>query len=189
VASLLSEVKRLDTYQTTKEADWRFIHYLIKQFKRKFFRCTNHSGNFICLVCVPYVTTNQTSPEQSSSFIGKAKAHKIFVLIRHSEQYSEIKRITSLRTNPDCCPYEPKFRSIGFQEFRKLFLLNSSYDYNDEGTLPYWYLNKHEIYNFTNSGLLLHQITKFCHPCFIRLLRFEIDHLKILINEVYQLFW
>jgi predicted HTH transcriptional regulator len=80
----------------------------------------------------------------------------------------------------DCCIYDVRDLNLQIlQEFRKVFLLDSGYEYSDEELLyQVGAINRNsDGYNFTNAGMLFFaaNLQRVLSASFIRLLRFETD--------------
>ncbi|HEY9902639.1 MAG TPA: RNA-binding domain-containing protein [Candidatus Sericytochromatia bacterium] len=146
----------------------------------KFFECTNDSGNqdFICLVYIPYTPRRicQTLGNHPRAWIRQG-SQNICLNQAQLEQLRRDKGVVDYE-QADCCPYDSRdLDQSAFQEFRRVFLLDSSYDYDNQELLyQVGAINRDgEGYTFTNAGLLFFASNpqRVLPASFIRLLRFE----------------
>ena len=148
----------------------------------QFFECLNDSGrqDSICLVYIPYTSRRicQTVGNHPRAWIRQG-SQNICLDQAQLEQLRRDKKVIEYE-QADCCPYDSRdLDGAAFQEFRKVFLVDSSYDYNDEELLyQVGAINRDgEGYTFTNAGLLFFASNpqRYLPASFIRLLRFETD--------------
>lgn len=146
----------------------------------KFFECTNDSEkqDFICLVYVPYTSRRicQTLGNHPRAWVRQG-TQNICLTQEQLDQLRRDKKVVDYEQD-DCCSYNPKDLDNGtFQEFRKAFLSNSSYEYDNEELLyQIGAINQdNSDYIFTNSGFLFFSANpqRVLPASYIRLLRFE----------------
>jgi predicted HTH transcriptional regulator len=148
----------------------------------KFFECTNDSGrqDSICLVYVPYTSRRicQTIGNHPRAWIRQGSQN----ICLNQAQLDQLRRDKGVvdYEQADCCPYDSRDADrSAFQEFRRVFLLDSSYDYSEEELLyQVGAINRDSIgYTFTNAGLLFFASNpqRVLSASYIRLLRFETD--------------
>lgn len=149
----------------------------------KFFECTNDSGgqDFICLVYVPYTSRRICQTLGNRPRVWKRQGpQNIELNDLQLEQLRRDKRVVDYE-QADCCPYDSRdLDRSAFQEFRKVYLLDASYDDDSDEKILYdvGAINRSESgYTFTNAGLLFFasNTQRVLPASYIRLLRFETD--------------
>lgn len=149
----------------------------------KFFECTNYIGtkDFICLVYVPYTSRRicQTVGNHPRAWIRQG-SQNIYLNQAQLDQLRRDKGVVDYE-QADCCPYDSRdLDRAAFQQFRKAFLLDASYDDHSDEKIFYdvGAINRDGVgYTFTNAGLLFFASNpqRVLPASFIRLLRFETD--------------
>jgi predicted HTH transcriptional regulator len=167
----------------------KFNDMLINQAAQaKFFECINQSNqpNSICLIYIPYTERRicQTTNNQPRAW-KRQGSQNICLNPEQLEQLRRDKKIVEFE-QADCCPYDHRdLDQSVVQEFRKICLIDSQYDYSDEELLyQIGALNRNgNEYTFTNAGLLFFATNpqRVLPSSYLRLIRFEstfedIDH-------------
>ncbi|WP_434684833.1 RNA-binding domain-containing protein [Pseudanabaena minima] len=149
----------------------------------KFFECTNDSGtqDFICLVYVPYTSRRICQTVGNRPRVWKRQgSQNIELSDLQIEQLRRDKGVVDYE-QADCCDYDSRdLDRAAFQEFRKAYLLDASYDDDTDEKILYdlGAINRSSSgYTFTNAGLLFFGANpqRVLAACYIRLLRFETD--------------
>jgi predicted HTH transcriptional regulator len=148
----------------------------------KFFDCTNEFGkqDFICLIYVPYTSRRICQTLGNYPRVWTRQGSQNICL--NQSQLEQLRRDKGVvdYEQADCCVYDVRDLDLQvLQEFRKVFLLDSGYEYSDEELLyQVGAINRNSGgYNFTNAGMLFFAANpqRVLSASFIRLLRFETD--------------
>jgi predicted HTH transcriptional regulator len=148
----------------------------------KFFDCTNEAGkqDFICLIYVPYTSRRICQTLGNYPRVWTRQGSQNICL--NQSQLEQLRRDKGVvdYEQADCCVYDVRDLDLQvLQEFRKVFLLDSGYEYSDEELLyQVGAINRNsDGYNFTNAGMLFFAANpqRVLSASFIRLLRFETD--------------
>jgi predicted HTH transcriptional regulator len=148
----------------------------------KFFECTNEFGkqDFICLIYVPYTSRRICQTLGNYPRVWTRQGSQNICL--NQSQLEQLRRDKGVvdYEQADCCVYDVRDLDLQvLQEFRKVFLLDSGYEYSDEELLyQVGAINRNsDGYNFTNAGMLFFAANpqRVLSASFIRLLRFETD--------------
>ena len=147
----------------------------------KFFECENSSGDrdFICLVYVPYTPRRVCQTLGNRPRVWKRQGSQNIEL--NDLQLEQLRRDKGVvdYEQADCCPYDARdLDRSAFQEFRKAYLSDASYDDDSDEKILYdvGAINRSETaYTFTNAGLLFFASNpqRILPASYIRLLRFE----------------
>lgn len=148
----------------------------------RFFECVNDRGkqDSICLIYVPFTPRRICQTLGNRPRVWKRQgARNIELTDLQLEQLRRDKRVVDYE-QADCCSYDTRdIDRSAFHEFRRVFLLDSAYDYNDEELLyQVGAVNRDtEGYTFTNAGLLFFATNpqRILSASYIRLLRFETE--------------
>jgi predicted HTH transcriptional regulator len=148
----------------------------------KFFECTNEADqqDFVCLIYVPYTSRRicQTLGNYPRVWTRQG-SQNISLNQSQLEQLRRDKGVVDYE-QADCCVYDVRDLDLQvLQEFQKVFLQDSGYEYSDEELLyQVGAINRNSNgYNFTNAGMLFFAANpqRVSSASFIRLLRFETD--------------
>jgi len=149
----------------------------------KFIECENNSDekDSICLVYVPYTYGRICQTLGNRPHVWKRQgSQNIELNALQIEQLRRDKRVVDYE-RADCCPYDVRdLDRSAFQEFRKAYLSDASYDDDSDEKILYniGAVNRSEMgYAFTNAGLLFFASNpqRISPASYIRLLRFEVD--------------
>ncbi|HEY9692436.1 MAG TPA: RNA-binding domain-containing protein [Oculatellaceae cyanobacterium] len=146
----------------------------------KFFDCQNDfdTPDKICLIYIPYTAQRICETIGNSPRAWRRQgSQNIFLIHDQREQLKRDKKIVDFE-QVYCCAYDQRdLDQAVLQEFRRLFLSESHYEYSDDELLyQIGALVRDGVgYNFTNAGLLFFASNpqRVIPASYIRLLRFE----------------